>query len=276
MYGINQSGDAVGWAVIEPDILPFTYNSTIGEFTNVPSVAGDYTLIYGISNSGTIVGYVESVSSRSGLIIDKDGSATLINHPEDVFSITAFRGINSQGLITGFYYADTGQRIGFIYEPKTDTFTDFVPSIYTVPRGINEKGIVVGSALFIYPDQPYPCYGRIHDGYYGWVRKPDGNVTYFTVNGLQTVPTGITDSDTIIGIAQDYDSDEAEAKGFLVKVDELAGSECQEITIADEELLQFPDAIRTFPEDISNSGVISGFYMFDDTNSSRGFIAHPK
>jgi hypothetical protein len=244
-FGINDRGDAVGNGFIDPDGIPYVYDSKNGEFTNVTPVAGfDSTAVLGITDNGVMAGSVVDGSVTSGLIIDQNGASTVFDHP-DAVSFTQARGVNNKGLVTGFRDDANDQfapENGFIYDPKTETFTDIVPSLITIAQGINSGGDVVGSAIF---------------------------VTYFDVNGGRTSARGITDSGTIAGFVTDPVT--FATKGFVVELD---GSQCQSIAIADADLLHFPGAVITFVGGIKNSGEVVGSY--DDGTTSRGYIARPQ
>ena len=269
VFGINDRGDVVGIGIPNVGGLPFVYASKKGTFTDVAPVAGfDRTSVLGISDKGVLVGSVVDGSVTSGLIIDKNGASTVFDHP-DAVSFTQARGVNNEGLVTGFRDDASGNLMGFIYDPKTGTFTDIVPSLFTIAQGINSWGDVVGSAIFLNADDPCPA----SVGFtvrYGWLRTADGTVTYFDVNGGRTSGRGITDSGTIAGFVTDTGS--GLTKGFVAELD---GSQCQSINIADADLLAFPGAVDTTPGGIKNSGEVVGSY-FDSNFNVHGFIATPQ
>lgn len=270
VFGVNERGDAVGDG-FAANIVPFVYDTKNGMFTNVAPVAGYAdTSVLGISDSGALVGSVLSLdlSTESGLILDQKGNATVFDHPDAVV-FTQARGVNNQGLVTGFRDSEDDQFLpenGFIYDPKTDTFTNIVPSIFTIAQGINTRGDVVGHAVF--EDEPCPDFPGPFVRY-GWLRTADGAVIYFNVNGGSTSARGITDSGTIAGFVSDLN--DGTTKGFVVELD---GSQCQSITVSDADLLQFPGALETFLEGIKNSGEVVG--SFNDATNSHGFIATPE
>jgi len=279
VFGINNRGDVVGNGSVDPDGIPYVYDTKKGGFTNVTPVAGfDQTSVLGISDKGVLVGSVRIFDPDppyddvevSGLIIDQKGASTVFDHP-DAVSFTQARGVNNKGLVSGYRDTPTGDLTGFIYDPKTGTFTDIdtAPSIQTIAHGINSKGDVVGSAIFFPADDPCPPSsdptGTVR---YGWLRTTDGNVTYFDVNGGRTSARGITDSGTIAGFVTETVN--FTTKGFVVELD---GSQCQSVAIAASDLLVFPGFDGLWPEGITNSGVIVGS-VEDDTNS-HGFIATP-
>ena len=117
-----------------------------------------------------------------------------------------------------------------------------------------------------------PCGNSSPSGFTrnGWWRAKDGTVTYFSVNGSdRTAARGINDSGTIVGFVRD--PNDGKTKGFEVELD---GSQCQAITVASGDLLEFPGAAGTFLQDIKNSGEIAGQY--DDGSNNHGFIATPQ
>jgi len=273
VFGINNRGDVVGNGFIDPDGIPYVYDTKKGGFTNVTSVAGyDDTAVLGISDKGVLVGSVFDGSVDSGLIIDQNGASTVFDHPDRV-TLTQARGVNNEGLVTGFRDDANDQfapENGFIYDPKTETFTDIVPSIFTIAQGINSRGDVVGSAIFDGNfGAPDPCGSSDPFVRRGWLRTEDGTVTYFSVNGGATSARGITDSGTIAGFVNDPGS--GLVKGFVVELD---GSQCQSFTIADADLLHFPGAVATFVGGIKISGEVVGSY--DDGTTSLGFVATPQ
>jgi hypothetical protein len=128
---------------------------------------------------------------------------------------------------------------------------------------------MVGSAFFYGADDP--CDPGNTDSYarYGWLRTTDGTLTYFQVNGQRTAARGINDSGKIVGFARDpFDGI---IKGFKIELD---GSQCQAITVATGDLLEFPGHVALFPQAINNSGVIVGETWSD--LFSHGFIAMPE
>ncbi len=274
VFGINNRGDVAGGGTIAPDSIPYVYDTKKGGFTNVTPVAGfDATAVLGISDKGVLVGSVFDGSVDSGLIIDQNGASTVFDHTDAVF-FTQARGVNNKGLVTGFRDDANDQfapENGFIYDPKTETFTDIVPSIFTLAHGINSRGDVVGSAVFNDAfGAPDPCGSSNVFVRRGWLRTEDGTVTYFTVNGGGTSARGITDSGTIAGFVDDPGS--GLFKGFVVELD---GSQCQSFAIADPDLLHFPGAVATFVGGIKNSGEVVGGYD-DGTDTSIGYIATPQ
>jgi uncharacterized membrane protein len=272
VFGINDRGDVSGNGFSDTGNFPFVYDTKKGTFTDVAPVAGfDSTSVLGISDSGVLVGSVFDgfLLKNSGLIIHKDGPATVFDHP-DAVAFTQARAINNDGLVTGFRDDPSGFSFGFIYDPETNTFTDLNPtSWFTIAQGINSQGEVVGSSNFDFADDPCPGLGNPFLRY-GWFRAEDGTVTYFEVNGSRTSARGISDEGSIVGFVTDLD--DGKVKGFKVELD---GSQCQSITVAASDLIEFPGAELNFLQGIKNSGTIAGSYR-DDQDISHGFMATPQ
>jgi hypothetical protein len=270
VFGVNDLGSVVGNGHSDPDTFPFVYSSTKGTFTDVAPLASySSTVVLGTNNRGDMVGSVVSLDglTRSGFIRDNNGNFTVFSHP-DAVSFTNPRGVNNKGLVTGYRVDASGDYFGFIYDSKNGTFTDIVPSIFTLAHGITSRGDVVGSAIFLNADDPCPPSAGATVRY-GWLRTVNGAVTYFDVNGRRTSARGITDSGTIAGFVTDIGT--LNAKGFVVDLD---GSQCQSITIADGDLLAPPGAELTFLQGIKKSGEVVGWYS-DGTNN-HGFVATPQ
>ena len=269
VFGINDSGDVVANG-FDPDDIPFVYAAMDGTITDVAPAAGyASTSLLGINDAGVMVGSVTHLdeTTRSGFIRSADGEYTVFSHPGAVFS-TNPRGINNKGLVSGFRDSATSNFNGFIYDSKKGTFTeiDTGPAIQTIAHGINSKGEVVGNARYLPQDDP--C-GSAASGLvnYGWVRKKDGSIFYFQVNGQYTGARGINDAGFIVG--QTEDPFTFVRKGFVVKAPK---SSCESIEVPASELLEFPGSIYTFPEGVTNSGTIVGVF-FDALNVTHGFIA---
>jgi hypothetical protein len=273
VWGNNDQGKVVGTASVGLDAFSFVYDWRKGTFTNVVPVDGyaDNSVI-GINDRGDLVGSVSDAGIQRGLVLNADGSAIVFDHPDAVTGTSA-RGINNQGLVTGFNFTGPSfaqLNTGFIYDPSSGTFTDIVPSYLTIAQGINSRGEVVGSAFFgtlFGNDVADPCDTGEFAVRYGWVRRTDGEVIYFRVNGGLTAARAINDAGQIGGFVS--------GRGFVVELD---GTQCQEIAIAQEDMVHFPGAEYTFVQGLTNAGVISGSYGDGSgtTNAEHGFIAAPQ
>jgi uncharacterized membrane protein len=212
VFGINDRGDVVGNG-IAADTYPFVYGLQKGTFTDVAPLAGYATSVIGINGRGDIVGSVNVGNAISGFIRDENGNFTVFDHPY-ALSSTNPRGINNGGLVTGFRDDDNGFSVGFIYDSKSDNFTDLIPTSYfTIAHGINKKGEVAGGSSFLEEYDPCPDLGNSDSPFpgYGWFRATDGMVTYFEVNGFRTRARGITDEGLIVGFFFDTNDGKSRA-----------------------------------------------------------------
>lgn len=279
-FGINNSGVAAGTAFVfggPGGSVPFTYDTKKDRITLVDPVAGfEDTSILAISNRGSLVGNVYANGTSSGLLLDKQGNATVFDHPDSVGDTSA-RAINSRGLIVGFYERfeplfGGAFPAGYLYDPRDDEFTSLVPDgIFTIAQGINARGEIVGSSFFFSENDP--CNPGAPPGSlvsYAWLRDTDGDVQYFTVNGSPTSRArGITDSGTISGFFVNTDSGMTE--GFVT---DIGPGQCQDVVVGPDELVVFPGATATFAQSISNKGVVVGQYN-DANGDPQSFVATP-
>jgi hypothetical protein len=277
VFGVNDRGSVVGNGNTDPNTFPFVYSLQTGTFIDVAPLAGySSTVVFGTNNRGVMVGSVVSLDglTTSGFIRDNNGNFTVFDHP-DADSFTQARGVNIKGMVTGLRDDPDDQfapENGFIYDSENDTFTDIVPSLFTLAHGITSRGDVVGSAVFFKADDPCPPSSDETTVRYGWLRTVNGAVIYFDVNGRRTSARGITDSGTIAGFVSDIGTIGIDnAKGFVVDLD---GSQCQSITIDDGDLLAPQGAEITLLQGIKKTGEVVGWY-FDGTNN-HGFIATPQ
>jgi len=272
VFGINNRGDVVGNVTDEVGGTPFVYDSKKGTVTDVAPSAGHLdTGLVASNDAGVMVGSVVNLAETmtSGFIRDGQGNFTIVDHPLGV-GFTQFRGVNNIGLVTGFR-ADASVNInivGFIYDPKSVTFTDIIPTSYnTIAQGINSKGEVVGSSNFTPETDPCPGLGNPFLRY-GWLRATDGTVTYFEVNGSHSSGRGINDQGSIAGFFLDLN--DGYFKGYIAELD---GTQCQSLTLGPSDILDVPGTDETIAAGINNAGVISGGAGSGD--SSIGFIARP-
>ena len=266
IFGVNDSGDAVGFAfdVLSPiQIHPFAfvYDTRKRTYTRLARAFGEEfgTFGLGINNRGVVVG--SRLTPPDGIdhavVRSKQGVYTEFVRPGSLSS--AARAINDHGLISGI--ADDGDLvIGFLYDPASGQYTDFLPSLATTAHGVNNRGDVVGSVLL---DAGVAC-ALCPDGFYGFLRTAQGTFSFFRVNGADTRARGLSDAGVIAG---QVDTDTG-VKSFVTR---LRGLPYEAITIADGALLVFPGQSFTIAEGINNKGDVVGVYL-DDTGT-HGFVA---
>jgi len=121
-----------------------------GIFTPLPRPPAGYTVAaQGINNTGTIVGLALSPSDpthQQGFILI---GSKYIFFSRPGWDNTAPRAIANSGLITGYNFtADQSTFAGFIYDARTNTFTDATPpgsgEGFSVTQGMNADGRISG------------------------------------------------------------------------------------------------------------------------------------
>jgi len=263
VFGINNSGQVVGGSQIGTVNILFLYDSKKGSFTTLPPAAGPTGLL-GISESGVMVGSSNDGTFESGLIRSKKGVYTSFSHPD--CDNTFGRAISNTGMVSGFANdCSASDFVGFIYDPVSNLYIDFLPSPRTIAQGINNRGQVVGNVQL---GGGVAC-GICPAGHYGFLRASGGAITYFRVNNSGTSPRGITDSGLITGFF--FDSISGASQGFVAM---LTGLPYEPITIAPAQFLEVPGAVSTLPEGINDLGQIVGLWN-DALGQQHGFIATP-
>jgi hypothetical protein len=265
VFGLNNSGEAVGQAAVGTTTISFAYDTKKGTFTVLPNVPGaTFTNTLGINNSGVIVGSAGDGSNNRGIILDK-GAFSFFTAPS--WAYTEGRAISDNGhLVTG-YAADStlSNYVGLIYDVKENLFVEFLPSIFTIVQGVNGRKQVVGNVQ-LDPDVAFP---GAPGGGYGFLRQPNGDIVVFQVNSaINNRARGINNSGLITGF---YDDPATGAqRGFVARV--AVSPAYQAITVGANDLLDVPGAAGTIPEGINDSGRISGTWL-DAAGTSHGFFA---
>ncbi len=143
-----------------------------------------------INAEGTIVGIYRDAKSNHGFIRSARGVFTLFDVPNSIGDTNPSR-INDAGTIIGAYHPPfVGQPShGFVRDPSgVITLFDPVGSIQTNPRGLNDKGVIVGD------------YADANDMGHGFSRDPSGAITTLDAPGIQgTSPWSINTKGTIAG-----------------------------------------------------------------------------
>jgi hypothetical protein len=264
LFGSTDSGKFVGDAMIGSTQIGFVYDAKKRAFTPLPNVPGAPTTnAIGINNAGVIVGSAGNGDNDQGIILDKGAFSFFVNPG---WALTQARSISANSrLITGLSSTGTNY-VGFIYDVEHDTFTNFLPSEFTIAQGINGRRDVVGNVTLeagvAYPGAPADSYG--------FLRQRDGALRLFGVTGGSTVRArGINNSGLITGFFTDANGVQ---RGFVARL--AAGPSFQSLSIPDNDLLDVPGSARTLPETISDRGDVAGNW-FDSAGTNHAFIATP-
>ncbi len=135
--GINNDGEVVGNSLFQAFVKRGdVYEELIGPIEDAVFTAED------INDEGTIVGGLLSVNGPESGIFFRDGVAETVDHPDGSTELLA---INNSGSIAGGVFSDTGERRSFIFDGETFSDVAFPGAEQTIVRGINDRGIIVGS-----------------------------------------------------------------------------------------------------------------------------------
>ena len=202
--GINNQGTVVGaYGVTVPHGF---VRSPAGTITTVNVPGSQDTLLYGVNDSGALVGsYVDAQGLEHGFMLE-NGTLTVIDPPGSPASPaardTGATDINDQGQIVGFYADATGTYHGYLYDKGRFTRLDppgaaDVPNFATtVPWGINDRGQVVGQ----YVDAAAVLHGYLWQPGRGFTTIDPPQITSFDfgVPGAGTIASDINDRGQII------------------------------------------------------------------------------
>jgi len=266
LFGSTDSGKFVGDAMLGSTQIAFVYDAKKRAFTPLPNVPGAPTTnAIGINNAGVIVGSAGNGDNDQGIILDKGAFGFFVNPG---WALTQARAISANGrLITGLSRDSTASNyVGFVYDVERNTFTNFLPSQYTIAQGINGRQDVVGNVTLdagvAYPGAPADSYG--------FLRQRNGALLLFGVSGGSTVRArGINSSGLITGFFFDASGVQ---RGFIARL--AAAPSFQSLTLPDKDLLDVPGAAGTLSETISDSGDVAGTW-YDSGGNYHGFIATP-
>lgn len=251
----------------------FIYDSKSGGVIDVtvPDGYSSFSLFF-VTNSGAIFGSgIEDGTGKSvGLLISANGDVTTIDHPDSA-GVTQARGLSRNGIVAGFYqstdeiFPGVPALVAFSYNSDTQEFSSFVPSLRTIAQGVNADGYVVGDAMFL--PENNPCNeNAVALEAYGFVRSPEGDITYFQVNGNGAAARDISNNGTIVGWTRTPGSN----YGFTAS---LPIQNCTSLSIPSEDLFVVPDSQATYLQYVSESGNVLSGNAIDASGNIVGFIA---
>jgi probable HAF family extracellular repeat protein len=210
------------------------------KFSGVLAPGAKTTAIFGINNSGAMVGYyVTPDGTEHGLLL-RGKSVTNIDHPQGV-GRTFCNNLNSKGTIVGYYYDSTDTVHGFLY--RDGVFTAVGPSgAPSVAAGINDLGEIVGG---------YNSNG-VAQGF-KWNGK-----NYTTVNVPGAVQTFAADINNSGEITFDWIDSGGNYQGALLNGNKYT-------------TLQVPGAVQSIPNDIDSAGDVI-FSWVDSSSQYHGAV----
>ena len=251
--GISATTGTIVGTYIDSNGIPegFSFDGTT--YTTVTNpLAANGTAIWGVNDSGQMVGTLSNSSHNSSSFLDTGGQFAAIAYPSAV--ITYAMGLNDLGQVVGFYEVGgpTNNFVpaGFLYSNGNYTTINDPSGTGlngTIADAINNHGQIVG----IYTDSNNTPHGfLLSGGSYTTIDDPLG------VNG--TVVKGINDLGEIVG-------------GYLDSNSKLHGFLYANGTYT---TIDYPGAMQTMLSGITDLGEILGSYV-DSSNIDHGFLARP-
>jgi len=163
---------------------------------------------------------------------------------------TSGRGVNSHGVVAGFFENNTGRFSGFLYDKGVFTTLEFPGASSTFIWGINNAGQLIGT---------YSISGQSH----GFLFQ-NGHFRTLALPGfVYTVPLGINASGQIVGYVVESETPFV-THGFILSNGV--------VTLID---VPFPGATRTSIMGINAEGQIVGLYIPLNGTTWHSFLATP-
>jgi probable HAF family extracellular repeat protein len=259
--------------------------------TTIDVPGATVTSIDGINKAGEMVGYYGQYTSEaySGFLYN-NGEFSYFDYPGQ--PVTVPGAINDSGLIVGYATQQASERftvVGFTYDGTTFTTLQDGSDNVTYAYGVNNAGVVVGSA-----GTNLDSWGGLQEksGKYKGISFP-GHCTYadaFGINDLAQIvgstvcgvnQYGYTVKNGRISSVQYPGSTETIAQGISASGTVVGGYSPQNQYIyAFAELhgkyvsFSYPGALYTAATGINASGQIVGYYTFDN-QTYHGFVSSP-
>jgi uncharacterized membrane protein len=268
-------------------------DGTLRTFT-VPE-ANVSTQPVGINEAGVVAGVYgrETTFTSHGFLREPDGTIVSFDPPGSTY--TAVLAINAAGTIIGWFSQDhSGASTAFIRR-NDGRFTLFSAGSLTIPIGINDDGVIVGSYVggffsrfadgsittfsidgcnnnctLIGVSQALTIAGYTSNNNQigrSFVRMPDGTVTFFDAPGVGihtgdgTFATAINRTGDIVGSFSDSNN---VFHGFLRRADG---------TIRD---FSYPGAAWTVPNSLNAFDIVTGFFIDPNSFTTEvGFVLAP-
>jgi PEP-CTERM motif len=184
VIGINNTGWTDGFYVDSGGVTHgFTFNA--GTYSTVDAPATAFNQLLGINNGLTAVGY--SSLDPTGMTLQRSfmesgGTFTYLDGflPAGTFNNQAV-GINSAGIVVGFYQDASGEFHGYIFNGTSASTLDFAGGMGTQAFGINNHGEIVGD----YTDSSGVMHGFVYiGGIFYTVDDPAGVAGSTVINGV--------------------------------------------------------------------------------------------
>jgi hypothetical protein len=196
LFQVTQSGFTIPWAVSPRGDIAGTAGTaggwgfvrdSAGTVTTLRAPGGLCTSARGISPSGEVVGFYQTIScggpggearpGARGFQRHKDGSFELVDADLPGARATIALGINPQGDVVGAYLDTANKTHGFLRHHGQFVTIDVPRATLTTCRGINAAGDITGR------------YDDAH-GTHGFLRRPNGEIETVDYPGATSTIAG--------------------------------------------------------------------------------------
>jgi len=241
-HSINSSGWLAGQYT---DAAGFTHGFTevAGTFNTIDFPGAVLTEVQSINSSRGLAGlYVDSQGLTHGFV-EINSTLTTLDVP-GAFRTEAY-GMNDSGVVVGGYTDSIGEH-GFSYNGVKYTPLNLGTKNFTIATGINNAGQIIGY---------YSSKGGATVGFL----NTNGLITTINTNNAVTEPLGINSSGVVVGI----EGTQTEFQSFMFQNGRFLPVP-----------VKVPSSFITQVEDISDSGEIVGWYLYNGS-PVEGFTALP-
>ncbi|MBV9670919.1 MAG: hypothetical protein JOZ43_08200, partial [Acidobacteriales bacterium] len=140
-YAISGNGNVTGYYIDQANNFHAFYRDASGTVSSFDGPG--FTTPFGVNNAGVVVGVVSDSITGHSFIRTPDGTLTLVDPPNAVFSEA--RGINNRGAVAGFLsYSDIHYH-GFLRKPGgAYTAIDYPGATGTEVFSFGPNGLIAG------------------------------------------------------------------------------------------------------------------------------------
>jgi probable HAF family extracellular repeat protein len=233
------------------DIYISGFVDTGGLFTPVNYPGATQTYLYGVNNSGQIVGQFGIDGSTQCCFVDTGGVFTTFS------GLTFVYGINDSGQVVG---SSSNSNSGVVDTGGLFTPVNYPGAAYSRLTGINDSGQVVGEGNFF---QQCGAGAYQAETYQGFVETGGVYTPTNYPGAAETYVSGINDRGQIVG-AGNFFSD-ACSQGSS------SSSQSFVETGGVYTPINYPGAIQTFASGINDRGQVVGYFV-DSSGAEHGFV----
>jgi hypothetical protein len=244
--GVNKWGTIVGTAQNQRNGVFSFFRYTNGSFSPYQHKSQNTQLNHRNDNGDTVGFYIDTNSSKHGLLLSENKTPTTIDYPGA--KDTVLTGINKWGTIVGYYTDNSGHYRGFKRRPNGKFQAVSIPNITDLrPMDINDSGVISGATG---QGGPIHVHGFWLSGS-NWLIVDDPDY-----------PSGSTE---LLGMnnRREYVGDAYDSNGTAHPIRLIGNSSFENLDV--------PNAVEGSAEDISDSNIVVGAATFK--GSQQAFVA---